>query len=101
MPPPLYFPCFPVHFLPYGGKVQSFPPYGSPYGGPLAPKRAHFSPRRGERERERERERKRERKRERTKKKADDRVRSSVGRALPLQGRGRRFETCRIHPAYL
>ena len=28
-------------------------------------------------------------------------VRSSVGRALPLQGRGRRFETCRIHPLTL
>ena len=25
-------------------------------------------------------------------------VRSSVGRAMPLQGMGRGFETCRIHP---
>ena len=28
-----------------------------------------------------------------------ERERSSVGRASPLQGGGRRFETCRFHPS--
>jgi hypothetical protein len=33
--------------------------------------------------------------------KVKKRERSSVGRASPLQGGGRRFETCRFHPSFM